>query len=395
MKTGTWYIIPNLDNGIEATRSELREAETMGQRIKLPIPDEYGGGYATGATMAEAVKRMIERIGAKPEPVTVTDTPLFGDYFEKWITLKAGTGKAETTIAGYRGIAQAHLLPFFEGKRLADIKPDDIQAYFNSIRGNSKSMSIQSKAILSGMFDNATRNEILEKNPMRFKYDISAKEGKKKVLQDGDLFEFIADLDKLKGEYIIDFLYSCFLAFTSLRKSEILGLKWKDLDFDGATLYVRRAVKYPNGQNEPIIGLPKDGSTGESFFPSMLAERLFPYIGRPDDYVICYSKEEPNKPITKSIFDKMWRRINGKVDLHGATSHSFRATCPTMINAHCESVDTKVLQGVLRHKTPDLAIKVYTKENDSKTRQAEKEYDAYLRQQMEQFAEHGNKAASA
>lgn len=395
MSKGIWYIVrSNLENDIESTEKELRK-DVMA-RIKLPIPQEFGGGFATGATLAEAVKHAIERAGAKPEkPENIVVGPTFAEYFQTWITLKEGTGKAETTIAGYKGIAQSHLIPFFGNKRLAEIKPDDIQTYFNGIRDKSKSMSIQSKAILSGMFSNATRNELIEKNPMQYKYEISNKEGKKKVLQDEDLYGFIASLDKLKGEFINDFLYACFLAFTGLRKSEILGLRWKDLDFQQNTIHVRQAIKYPNGQNNPVIGLPKDNSTGDNFLSTMLAERIEAYKRQPNDYVIAYSKEEPNRPITKSMFDKMWRRINSKVDLQGATSHSFRATCPTMINAHCESVDTKVLQGILRHKTPDLAINIYTKENHDKTRQAEQEYDSFLRQQMGQYSEHESKSESA
>ena len=49
-----------------------------------------------------------------------------------------------------------------------------------------------------------------------------------------------------------------------------------------------------------------------------------------------------------------------------------------MITAHCEHVDAKVLQSVLRHKTPDLAMKVYAKKNQRKTDQAEYEYEMYL-----------------
>lgn len=399
-RRGKWVFLPdeNLENDDIQTSDNESRGENIVNRIKIPIPAEFGGGYATGATMAEAVKHAIERAGVIPaaKGTAQDDTsPLFGDYFQTWISLKEGSGKAETTIAGYKGIAQAHLIPFFGDMRIAEIKPDNIQAYFNGIRNNSKSMSIQSKAILSGMFDNATRNDIIEKNPMRFKYDISSKQGKKTVLQDEDLFSFIAGLDSLKGAYMNDFYYACFLAFTGLRKSEILGLKWKDLDSSGNVLHVRQAVKYPNGQNEPVIGLPKDDSTGTNFYPTMLAERIEQYRGEPNNYVVGYSAEEPNKPITKSMFDKMWRRITNKIDVKGATSHSFRATCPTMINAHCESADTKVLQGVLRHKTPDLAIKVYTKENDSKTRKAEMEYDSFLREQMSQYLEHGAEAATA
>ena len=82
------------------------------------------------------------------------------------------------------------------------------------------------------------------------------------------------------------------------------------------------------------------------------------------------------------MFDKMWKRIKSTIDLNGATSHSFRASYATMMNAHCDHVDPKVLQTALRHKTPDLAIKVYTKDNSSKTRMAEEEYDKWLSDQI-------------
>ena len=74
----------------------------------------------------------------------------------------------------------------------------------------------------------------------------------------------------------------------------------------------------------------------------------------------------------------MFERIKKIVDLKGATSHSFRSSYATMMNAHCDHVDPKVLQKALRHKTPDLAIKVYTKENHYKTQVAEEEYDKWL-----------------
>ena len=100
--------------------------------------------------------------------------------------------------------------------------------------------------------------------------------------------------------------------------------------------------------------------------------------------VIPYSDDAEWLPITKSQFTKMWRRIGKTIDLKGATSHSFRATYVTMMNAHCDHIDPKTLQGALRHKTPDLAMKVYTKENLNKTEMAEEEYDKWLRSQLSQ-----------
>ena len=48
------------------------------KRVKLPIPKEYGGGWATGATQEEAVRNLIERVRDLIKPAT--DVPTFAMY---------------------------------------------------------------------------------------------------------------------------------------------------------------------------------------------------------------------------------------------------------------------------------------------------------------------------
>lgn len=229
------------------------------------------------------------------------------------------------------------------------------------------------------MFEFAEKNDYILKNPMRFRYERSRKVGKKVVLQDDDLISVIDQLEKMEG---LDYIYACFLCFTSLRRGEILGLKWGDIDFAKREIHVERSVSFPDGDNNPVVGVPKDDSKGVNHLNSELARRIEEYADKPGKYVFPHSDHEWQKPFTKSMFTKMWRRINKAIDLKGATSHSFRATYATMMNAHCDHIDPKALQGALRHKTPDLALKVYTKENDTKTRKAEIEYDRWLSRQI-------------
>ena len=365
-------ILLDLGNGIS------EPCETKMARVKLPIPKEYGGGWATGSTQEEAIRKLIERIGSKVK--ANTDNPLFRDCYEKWIAIKEGQEKSPCTINNYKRMARIRLLPFFGDIPINEITPDDIQLYFNSIMKLSKSYSTQSRAILRGIFDRAERMGYVEKNPMRFDYERSSKESEKVVLQDEDLVSVILQLEKLSGS---DYLYACFLCFTALRRGEILGLRWKDLDFVNGLIFVRNNVVYPDGSNDPIERLPKDGSKGVVHLQSELLKRIEPYR-LPTGYVIRGSQSDPNRPISRSSFTKMWYRINKAIDLKGATSHCFRASYATMMNAHCDHIDIKALQGALRHKTPDLAIKVYTKENDSKTQRAEMEYDEWIQSQLKQ-----------
>ena len=362
----------NLDNEIPEPLKERMS------RAKLPIPKEYGGGWATGATAEDAVRHLIDRISDRIKPVK--ETPTFRDCYERWILIKMGQNRSPCTVANYKRLAKNKLLPFFGDKLIDEITPDDIQLFFNSIITLSKSYSIQSRAVLKGVFERAERMNYISSNPMRFDYDKSKKEKQKVVLQDDDLLSVISNLENLKGS---DYLYVCFLCFTALRRGEILGLRWEDLDFKTRQITVRHNVIFPDGQNDPVLKEPKDGSFGVVHLHSELLKRIEPYQSS-TGYVIRGSQSDSEGPISRSSFTKMWYRIKKGLDLKGATSHSFRATYATMMNAHCLHIDPKAIQGALRHKTPDLAIKVYTKENVNKTRLAEQEYDDWISSQCKQ-----------
>lgn len=347
------------------------------KRVRLPIPEEFGGGMATGSTLEAAVRNLISRLGVK----AIKEVPSFSDCAASWLNIKEGQKKSPSTISDYRRIIDTRMIPFFGKTPINEISPDNIQLYYNSIMDLSKSYSTQSKAILNGIFERAERNGWIEQNPMRFNYERSHKVGKKVVLQDDKLYDVISKLDLLKDTNDRrDYLYSCFLCFTALRRGEILGLRWTDIDFEKDEISVRNNVTFPDGINTPYVSAPKDDSFGIVHLNSQLKERLTPYRKNTETYVIPYGEKYPSDPMTRSMFMKMWYRIGKTIDLKGATSHSFRASYASMMNAHCDHIDPKALQGALRHKTPDLAIKVYTKSNEDKTRLAELEYDKYLRE---------------
>ena len=65
----------NADAYLENLTSE--PCEKTVKRAKLPIPKEYGGGWATGATQEEAVRNLIERIRDQIKPAA--DVPTFDE----------------------------------------------------------------------------------------------------------------------------------------------------------------------------------------------------------------------------------------------------------------------------------------------------------------------------
>ena len=115
-------LLTNLDNGIEKPGERI-------MRTKLPIPEEYGGGWATGKTVEEAVAKLIERV--KSRGPASTDDILFTDCSERWISIKMGEKRSASTIANYRRILKRYLIPYFGKQYMGKIKAEDIQKYFN------------------------------------------------------------------------------------------------------------------------------------------------------------------------------------------------------------------------------------------------------------------------
>lgn len=74
------FLKSNLDNEICSPNAKMK-------RIKLPIPEEFGGGYATGEGYIGAVRNLIERIKPQIIQQDKPSSPLFSECWEKWIEL--------------------------------------------------------------------------------------------------------------------------------------------------------------------------------------------------------------------------------------------------------------------------------------------------------------------
>ena len=141
--------------------------------------------------------------------------------------------------------------------------------------------------------------------------------------------------------------------YTGMRRGEVLGLRWEDVDLSGNVIHVERNVTYTN--NQPIVGTPKT-SSGMRDVPIMppLLKYLLPL--KNSGYIIA-NKREADKPITLTMFKTMFGHIQSVSDLGGATSHTFRHTLGTLLND--AGADVKTIQGILGQKDCKTTMERY------------------------------------
>lgn len=148
-------------------------------------------------------------------------------------------------------------------------------------------------------------------------------------------------------------------AFTGLRRGELIGLQWADVDFDNLVLHIRRSLV------AMIEGLPKtEASRKEVPLDAQLAESLFRWkqvcrYTDPGDWVFASPHVEGTQPYWPG---KLWRHY-GRPALKRAgitkhvTYHTFRHTFGTLLNASGENA--KVVHELLRHASLKVTTDVY------------------------------------
>lgn len=260
---------------------------------------------------------------------------LMKDYALEWLSRKRKI--KETTRINYKTYIDNYIIPSLGKKRVAEITPADVQSMLDKHKNLANKTLSQAKSVLFQIMKYAVSDEIIKRNPCN-NVDIEIPSDKvtyRDALPRDQFIDIIRNLGKVFPE---GRRYLALCLYTAMRKGEVLGLRWEDID-DGV-IHVQRNVTFPH-QNAPIITTPKTkaGVRDIPIIPA-LYEHLQP--AKNTGYIFG-----GKKPFRSSDFNAMWRQIKKSIDLHGATSHILRHSFLTY--AVGETDDYKTVQGISGH----------------------------------------------
>lgn len=162
-------------------------------------------------------------------------------WFEIWLkdykqlTIKKGTEE------NYRRNYKSYIQPYLGKMDIHEIRGEHIQRLFNFLIGQGYAVSTLyvSKGVLSGMFRQLIKNDILEKNPVQFvEFPRRSKKKERRVMTEEEQIIF---MEYAEGSPYED-VYRLALA-TGMRIGEICALKWSDVDFGNQLLTVNGTLK--------------------------------------------------------------------------------------------------------------------------------------------------------
>ena len=186
------------------------------------------------------------------------------EWIEKWLTSYAEPTLRESTVRGYRSDVRHHIKPALGNKMLRSITQRDVQKFYNALGrktykasdGNERRLADATvrgvHMLLHEIMEAAVRSRLIVMNPTDGTVIPKLNRPPMKILNEEQLDKF---MKAIRAEPLwYDFFYTEIT--TGLRRGEICGLKWCDLDETNGTLKICRSIhSAPGGALE--VGNPK------------------------------------------------------------------------------------------------------------------------------------------
>lgn len=284
------------------------------------------------------------------------------DYWYKDIILPQ---IEETTAYGYRGMIENYLKPQLGEIRLQKLTARDIQQYYTWLMGEkelSPNTVIKHHNLLTNTLNAAERQEYITKNPMRAVSPPKKRQREAKFYTPEQLGIL---LDKAVGTRLELPVFIC--AYLGLRRGELCGLRWSDVDLEHQTITIEN-TRTQAGKKEIEKGTKTASSTRTLYLPDTLCDMLkaakenqqacraeYKNAYDDNDYVVVMEDGRPYRP---NYLSELFSKFLADNNLPKIVLHELRHTFASLSNQ--AGIPAYNIGKALGHSTPATTQKIYT-----------------------------------
>lgn len=203
--------------------------------------------WKTFDTLSAARAHVSKHRADRERGVLLTpDRQTFKAYADGWLVGRSRRVR-EVTLRTYKGNVERACKRFGD-KQLTKITRADIEALIGEMAsaGRSKRSAALMLFTLRSIFDQAVDEGLIHRNPAKRVQPAG------KAAKEREAFA-LDELRRLRERLAKDRLSGCWmLSMTGLRRSEVLGLKWSDVDLSAKTVTVERGRVAIDGKSQAI-----------------------------------------------------------------------------------------------------------------------------------------------
>jgi len=357
----------------------------------------WKGGFATKQEAEAALAQALEQLrteanttpGNKPLRKNRPGRQSVADYLRSWLVEKE---VRNTTLFNYRWIVNYHVIPAVGDILLCNLTTEHIRELYKQKKQQEYSLDTRQRihGILRSALEDAVKKGLIARNPCH--KELCPKPDNKPVsrtaysVEEIDLMEEnageITDGDDEKVRVMTDEELNIFLEAISgtrfyaahllavrrgLRRGDVLGLKWRDIDFQRKKLYIRRSLVVCEGKLQ--FHLPKTERSQRTIhlsdelvraLKSHLKKQNEEKMRRRDtykDYGLVFATIDGRPYDPNRFVSRHYKPHLKRAGLPNFRYHDLRHTAATMMLK--SGVDIKVVSQVLGHYSEAFTLRVY------------------------------------
>jgi Site-specific recombinase XerD len=322
------------------------------------------------ATEKEALRAETKAMNEFFEGTYITPSKvIFGDYvLHTWLPAKSKL--ATETRKMYLSHIKNHIIPSICGQQeLGKLNPAHIQLSINHLREKGLSESTIKKVynIMNTSLKDAVYSlRIIKENPALFIIDKPKVEKREVIVWTADdARKFVAESENV-GRYWFAFKLAL---TTGMRQGEILGLRWKDVDFKNNIIRITQTLSHDGkilktgakttSSVRPIaIDVDTKNSLIKHFNISRSEQRQAQSINKPysnNDLVFCTTNGAACSP--RNLMRAYYLLLD-KIDVPKITFHNLRHTHATLLLL--EGIHPKIVSERLGHSSVKITLDTYS-----------------------------------
>ena len=323
----------------------------------------------TKGECVEKLEKLKEECGRTAEKLK-PDMP-FGEWIDFWYQYFSSPKLRPTTQATYENRIYGHIIPSVGKIPLSKLTQNDLQQFYAKLKRTGRKVNVELKgtgvsdrmvrschALCRSSLEKAVEEGLITRNPSIGCKLPPKKNGEMKVLTQNEIV-------RLLNQAYDEGYYEMFLLelTTGMRRGEILGLKWRDLNLETGELNIKRQLTTKG------ISVPKTKSSIRTILlpPDMLD--LLREMKKTAKYDWIFpSPVKEGEPRNPTAITKRFRIMLERAHCKHVRFHDLRHTFATM--ALENGMDVKTLSAMIGHVSSETTLNIYSHVTDTMRAQA-------------------------
>ncbi|GCE28149.1 site-specific integrase [Dictyobacter alpinus] len=327
--------------------------------------------YFYGKTRKEASDKLTKALNDRKDGALVaTPKQTLEQFLRDWLEHSQKQSVRERTFERYEEIVRLHVIPVLGRHQLQKLSPQHLQAFYTKKlqEGLSPTTVTTIHNVLHKALDTAFKWGLVNKNVSKL---VSPPRRERFEGHPLTLDQIQTLLEVAKG-HSMEALLKLALA-TGMRRGELMGLKWQDIDFSSGVLQVRRVLtRIPSKlegkgykESEPKTRKSRRSITVASFALDALKQHRKKQLAikmkagaswQEHDYVFCTSIGTNLNP-SRDMLDPL-KELLESAGLPDIRFHDLRHSTATLLFSF--GVHPKVVQELLGHSQISMTLDVYS-----------------------------------